>query len=166
MSKVLTIVRHGKSDWDYDSLTDYDRPLKLRGYNDAYKMASRLRKAGNPPDQIFTSPANRALYTAIIFSRVLFDAFNRIQIKEEIYLGSYRTLLEEIKNCPDSCNHLAIFAHNPGVTNLANQFINDPVYNIPTSGYVRIEFKTDKWHDISRKYLSGYIFDYPKRTGI
>lgn len=166
MSKILTIVRHGKSDWEYDTLADFDRPLKLRGYNDAYKMASRLKKAGDIPEMIYTSPANRALYTAIIFSRVFFEAFDLIQIKEEIYLGSYRTLLEEIKKCPDHCNHLAVFAHNPGVTNLANQFVDNPIYNIPTSGYIRIEFNTDKWEEISRTNLNGYIFDYPKKTGI
>ncbi len=166
MSKILTIVRHGKSDWEYDSLTDYDRPLKLRGYNDAYKMALRLKKAGSPPEKIYTSPANRALYTAVIFSRVFFEAFDLIRIKEEIYLGSYRTLMDEIKNCPDNCNHLAIFAHNPGVTNLANQFVDEPIYNIPTSGWVRFEFNIEKWQDIARAHLNGYIFDYPKRTGI
>ena len=65
--KTLTIVRHGKSDWSNYDLADYDRPLKARGFNDAYQMALRFKETGNLPQVFITSPANRALYTSIIF---------------------------------------------------------------------------------------------------
>ncbi len=165
MSKTLSITRHGKSDWDYENLSDFDRPLKLRGYNDAYKMASHLKSTGTLPDVIYSSPANRALYTAIIFSRVFDNAFNQIQIKEDLYLASYRILLHQIKNCRNTFNHLIIFAHNPGVTDLVNHFIENPIYNLPTSGFVRLDFDVDNWKDIGPESQIGYIFDYPKKTG-
>ena len=36
--KKLIFMRHAKSDWSSESLSDYDRPLNDRGLQDAQKM--------------------------------------------------------------------------------------------------------------------------------
>ena len=66
--KKLTLIRHGKSSWNYD-VSDRDRPLLERGINDAYLVASALKEP--VVDAVFSSPANRALHTCNIFLRVL-----------------------------------------------------------------------------------------------
>jgi len=161
--KTLTIVRHGKSDWSNYELADYDRPLKARGFNDAYQMALRFKETGNLPQVFITSPANRALYTSIIFSRVLFNDFDNIKINDDLYLASPRTILTTIKELSNNYDHIAIFGHNPGVTSFANDFISDYIDNIPTSGFVRLDFDTSEWNQIKADTLQNYVFDYPKR---
>ena len=41
--KILYIVRHAKSSWNYEYIKDIDRPLKKRGINDAYYMSELLQ---------------------------------------------------------------------------------------------------------------------------
>ena len=161
--KTLTIVRHGKSDWSNFNLADYDRPLKARGFTEAYKMAERLKESGDPPQIFYASPANRALYTSIIFSRVIYSQFDNLIINEGLYLASARTMLNIVKQTPEKYTHLALFGHNPGVTSFANGFISNHIDNIPTSGFVKLEFDVIHWNEISAGNLLDYIFDYPKR---
>ena len=66
--KTVLFVRHGKSSWDYE-VNDRDRPLKERGVNDAYAVSSEFKKMEIAVDFVYSSPANRALHTAVIFSR-------------------------------------------------------------------------------------------------
>ena len=90
--KTLFIVRHGKSEWGYDDVSDIDRSLKERGINDGYEMAGRLLKKKNIPELIITSTATRASHSALIFSRVL-------HMREESLIFSkdlYRAGTEEI----------------------------------------------------------------------
>lgn len=161
--KTLTIVRHGKSDWSNYDLADYDRPLKARGFNDAYRMAEKLKESGTLPQVFYTSPANRALYTSIIFSRVIYSQFDNLIINESLYLASARTMLNIVKRTPEKYTHLALFGHNPGVTSLANEFISNYIDNIPTSGFVKLEFDVSHWKEISAGNLLESVFDYPKR---
>ncbi len=109
--KTLSIVRHGKSDWSNYDLADYDRPLKARGFTDAYKMALRYKELGELPQVFYPSPANRALYTSIIFSRVLFNQFDNILIDEDLYLASTRTILNTVMRTPEEYNNIALFGH-------------------------------------------------------
>lgn len=67
--KTLYLIRHAKSSWNIPSLSDIDRPLNERGYNDAHIMSNRLCKPKNST-VIITSPAIRALSTALIFARI------------------------------------------------------------------------------------------------
>jgi phosphohistidine phosphatase len=55
--KVLFIGRHAKSSWDFPDRDDIDRPLADRGLRDAYDMAGRMKKRGEMPEHIISSPA-------------------------------------------------------------------------------------------------------------
>ncbi len=163
MDKILTIVRHGKSDWSYDGLADFDRPLKARAYSDGYRMAGILKTMEPVPDLLLTSPANRASYTAIIYSRVLYGNFEKLKINEDLYLAGARSILNIVRNCGEDVAHLAIFGHNPGFTELANSFLKEYLENIPTSGFVRLTFRAGNWSDISQDALLDHRFEYPKK---
>src|SRR5438105_2563513 len=54
--KILTLIRHAKSNWDDTALTDKERPLNKRGLHDAPAMGKRLAKHGVRPDLILSSP--------------------------------------------------------------------------------------------------------------
>ena len=44
--KDLYLVRHGKSTWDTENISDIDRPLKEQGISDGYKLAGKLLSQG------------------------------------------------------------------------------------------------------------------------
>ncbi len=162
--KLLFIVRHGKSTWDYPAVSDIDRPLKDRGIKDAYEMANRVLKNAILPDAVISSPAARALHTAIIFSRVLNFPADEIIINQDIYLAEYLEIMSVITSTDDSRKSLMIFGHNPGFTELANYLSRLNIDNIPTAGLVMLRFKADSWKGIGRKCLSSEFFDSPHNS--
>jgi len=161
--KTLHIVRHGKSSWDYENISDIDRPLSPRGINNAYLMAKKLSERKVEPDRFITSPANRALYTSIIFSRVLKFPYEKIQISDSIYMGSTDDLVELIRSQDKSVTNLLIFGHNPAFTALANQLMENYLDNIPTAGIVSLTYSIESWDQIGKTSPSKDFFDYPKR---
>jgi phosphohistidine phosphatase len=160
--KTLFIVRHGKSDWEYDDVSDIDRSLKERGINDGYEMAERIRKKGLTPDLIITSTATRASHTALIFSRVLDMEEETVVFSRDLYLAGTDDILSVIFGVDDSIDKLMIFGHNPGFTYLANQLSNMQIMNVPTTGMVILNFNVEKWTEISRDKIVSEEFDYPK----
>jgi phosphohistidine phosphatase len=159
--KSLFIVRHGKSGWDYPSLADIDRPLIDRGIIDGYDIANRILKKGFIPEMIVTSPAIRALHTATIFARVIGIAPDKISIIEDLYLAEAHEILSVIADTDDECESLMIFGHNPGFTDLANKLSGLKLENLPTTGLVLLNFKTDSWKGISKKCVLSEFFDSP-----
>lgn len=161
--KNLHIVRHGKSSWDFENISDIDRPLSPRGINNAYLMAKKLSERKVSPDLFITSPANRALYTSIIFSRVLKFPYENIRISDSIYMGYTDDLLDLIRSQDNALSTIFIFGHNPAFTALANQLMDHYLDNIPTAGVVSLSFETGEWEQIGRKAPASDFFDYPKR---
>jgi phosphohistidine phosphatase len=164
MSKKLYIVRHAKSSWDYEDISDIDRPLSLRGINDAGLMADRLKSRRNIPSLIMTSPACRALHTATIFARTFNLPWEQLRIVEKMYPGSVDDMLKILEKVENSYPSVMIFGHNPAFTEFANYFLSQPVDNVPTAGVVALNFPGDNWKDL--KHLQPVIedFDFPKKV--
>lgn len=162
--KTLFIVRHGKSTWDYPGVADIDRPLKDKGISDAYEMAKRIAVKNICPDSIISSPAARALHTAIIFSRVFDFPADEIIINQDLYLAEIQEIMSVITATDDSRKSLMIFGHNPGFTDLADYLSTLNIENVPTTGLVQLKFKTESWKGISKKSLTGEFFDFPQNS--
>lgn len=161
--KTLHIVRHGKSSWDYENISDIDRPLSPRGIDNAYLMAKKLSERKVHPDRFITSPANRALYTAIIFSRILKFPYDQIHIEDRIYSGYTDDLIELIRKQDKSVSNLLVFGHNPSFTVFANQLMDHYLENIPTAGIVSLNYEIESWDQIGKTAPVKDFFDYPKR---
>lgn len=159
--KILFIVRHGKSGWDYTGIEDIDRPLIERGIRDAHTMAEKLVKRGILPDCIISSPAIRAAHTAIIFSRVTGFPEKDIKLDEDLYLAETNDILKVVSGTEKTFNALMIFGHNPGFTELVNYLSGFRLDNLPTAGLVMLKFKTDSWKEINKKNLISEFFDSP-----
>ena len=106
MSKNLYIVRHGKSSMDIGDVQDIDRPLKDRGIFDGYSMSARMLKEGKIPELIISSPAIRALHTAIIFARNLKYPLIKIELNKDIYMAEMNTILNIIAQSDDKIQSL------------------------------------------------------------
>ena len=161
--KTLHIVRHGKSSWDYENISDIDRPLSPRGIDNAYLMAKKFSERKLRPDRFLTSPANRALYTSIIFSRILKFPYNQISIEDGIYTGYTDELVGLIRRQDNSVSNLLIFGHNPAFTVFANQLMDHYLDNIPTAGIVSLNYEIESWDQVGKTAPVKDFFDYPKR---
>lgn len=157
MMKKLIMVRHGKSSWEYD-VADRDRPLKERGINDAHLVSKTFLKDRPAIDFVFSSPANRALHTAMIFSRNLKFDLQKVQIVDDLYDFSGAAVQSFLKTLDDSINAVMIFGHNYAFTNLANTWGDRYIENVTTSGLVQIRFEQTTWESISKGKTEQVIF--------
>lgn len=163
MERKLFIIRHGKSSWDNQGLDDFDRPLAERGIRSATDMAHRLNDLGLVPELILSSPANRALNTALIMSKIWGLEASTLQIHDPIYMAYISEIEQIVAEVPSEIRHLAIFGHNPTFTMYANIFLEEPLDNLPTAGVVIVTLETKGWERIGRSHVKGTYFDYPKR---
>lgn len=146
--KNIILVRHGKSSWDYE-VSDKDRPLLQRGIKDGHLVANEFKNRMVAVDAVFSSPANRALHTCMIFMRILKYPFNKLQVVHNLYDFSGDAVVQFVEELPDHLNTVMIFGHNEAFTHIANSWGNMHIDNVPTSGLVHIEFNEDKWADVA-----------------
>jgi len=143
-------------------LTDFDRTLNARGLRNAPEMAIRLKERGLIPEAVVASPAVRARTTAEIFCTEWDYAVSDILFKEEIYEASPSALLRVINELDDRYDSVALFGHNPGLTEIIVDLCNSDLYNLPTCGVVQIAFPFESWAMVSRQTGEQLLFDYPK----
>lgn len=155
--KHLILVRHGKSSWEY-AVSDKDRPLKERGVNDALLVSDMLRKQNLNIDFSFSSPANRALHTGMIFLRQLEYDISKFQISNKLYDFSGESAMSFIKNLDNKLNTVLIFGHNYAFTHIVNSLGNTYIENVPTSGLVQLSFNENSWSTITKGLTKQIIF--------
>ncbi len=159
--KTLFIVRHAKSSWTDRALADVDRPLKGRGVNDAYSTSEWLRQNDTIPQLIISSPATRALHTAMIFARNFDIDFSAIRIDAKLYEGNAKHYVKCINAIDDRVSSAMVFGHNPSITSFTNRLADRSVTHVPTTGVACLTFDVKQWQDVQSEGKLLF-FDYPK----
>lgn len=160
--KKLLLIRHAKSDWNDPSQKDFDRPINERGKRDAPLMAHRLLDKKISVDAFISSPAKRARKTAEIFVNEFNRKKEEIIFSESLYLAVADVFFDVISKTPNEFISIAVFSHNPGITDFANLITNARIDNIPTCGIFAMKIKTDSWRDFKNAKKEFWFFDYPK----
>ena len=159
--KSLVIIRHAKAETTF-TLNDFERSLNDRGKADAPTMAKRLHKKIKI-DAFVSSPAKRTKKTAEFFA----DAFG-IDEKNIIYISAlYQApvgvFFEVVSALADRVDSVAIVAHNPGITDFANQLIPEArLDNMPTCSVFAVRADVDQWSDFGKAKREFLFFDSPK----
>jgi phosphohistidine phosphatase len=160
--KSLLVVRHAKSSWEWEDKSDFDRPLNDRGKRDAPLMAQRLVTLGAIPDLLVSSPAKRARKTAELFATELGYPAAGIVFKPELYHAPHPIFYEVIKTLDDTENVVALFSHNPGITEFVSGLTDIRIDNMPTCGVFAVHIAIDHWSDFRAAPKTFWFFDYPK----
>ncbi len=160
--KTLLLIRHAKSSWESSVTLDFERPLNERGKNDAPKMAERLLDKKISIDAFVSSPAKRAQKTAEIFMKKYGAAHEKLTLIPSLYEASVDDFYRAVEQLPDEDSSIALFAHNPGITDFINSLDCSPVYNMPTCAIYAFKIKTKHWKEIRTADKEFLFFDYPK----
>jgi phosphohistidine phosphatase len=111
-------------------------------------MAQLLSEAGIKPDILVSSPAKRALTTALFFAEALNIDAAEVVRELSIYEAIPTEILRIISDLPESAQTAVLFGHNPTFTEVANRFVeNDFIDNIPTCGIVKINSTATSWRE-------------------
>lgn len=161
--KKLFIVRHAKSSWGDFTIPDFDRPLNDRGKRDAPMMAKRLLNKDIEIDLFVSSPAKRAKKTCQAFCEVYKRDKDEILFVEELYHASVETFFKTIASLKNKYDAVAIFSHNPGITDFVNALQTGKlVDNMPTCAVFEVEIEAGSWADFATAKKNFISFDFPK----
>ncbi len=160
--KTILLVRHAKSAWGNPSLSDFERALTDRGKTDAKMMAKRVEERAIKIDALISSSAKRAKKTAKIFMKELKIDKKNLQLKDSLYEASVKDFYGAAENLNDIDNTVALFSHNPGITEFINSLDCQPVYEMPTCAIYALRINTKYWKDFPEAKKEFLFFDYPK----
>lgn len=160
--KTLILVRHAKSSWADAGTDDFDRPLNDRGKADAPLMAKRLQERLSAVDLFVASPARRALKTAKLFAKVFEVDKEDVLQDQSLYLAPASAYFKAAAGLSDDKNTVALFGHNPGITEAANMLCGVKIDDMPTCSLFAVAAAIDKWADFMAAPKQFLFFDYPK----
>ena len=159
--KSLLLIRHAKSSWDLD-VDDFDRPLNHRGQHDAPLMAKRLKRREIKIDGFISSPAKRALATAGFFAEEYDVKLKDIVTVPDLYEPTIEAFYNAINDLDDDLKTVAIFSHNPAITNFANKLTSFMIDDMPTCAVFAVKGDGKKWKEFISEEKKFWFFDYPK----
>jgi phosphohistidine phosphatase len=163
--KQLIFVRHGKAEEGLSAISDFERSLTLKGKVVSRYMACELKKKEKSPGIILTSPAFRALETALIFADEFGVDASAVVIKTELYSEINMDIFHDIlSGLDEDAKVITMFGHNPSFTEIANSLSNKGCDLIPKSGIVCISFNINKWSEVEQKKGKTEYFINPEKT--
>ncbi len=122
----LIIMRHAKSDWSEEHLSDFERPLTDRGRKAAKRMGKWLEHRHYHVDRIICSPALRAKQTCQIITEQIKLSQHNILFDIGIYDASLNNLVSLIDRYAKGIHTLLLIGHNPGLDQLLGYLSQDP----------------------------------------
>lgn len=171
--KTLTLLRHAKSGWDDPVSRDFDRPLNPKGRRAAALVGRHLRQRGFAFDHVVASPALRVQQTleevASGYGRALDPNWDR-----RIYLASAATLLDVVRELPDTVGSALLTGHNPGLEDLVLLLVPDLAAEskagprgaveekYPTASIAELHLRIDRWADIAPGGAELHGFTRPR----
>ena len=147
--KILLLLRHAKSSWKDESLSDFDRPLNERGRKAAHAIARYIRKQKMMPDLVLSSPAVRARETTgLITTTAKLTA--EIRYDQRIYEADAPRLVHIISQIEDNFGSVLLVGHNPGIEDLLG-LLTGSSQHMPTAALAKIRLEgADDWSEISQ----------------
>lgn len=157
--KTLLLMRHGKSSWKDEDLSDHERPLKKRGQKDSKRIAKELEKNSLIPDIILSSTAVRARETVGILVEKL-DYQKQVLFSDELYMGEPQDFINILSKLSNDYNTVLMVGHNPGMEAYL-QIIDGEIEALPTGGLGHLVLVLDDWKDITFETM-GDLIDFWK----
>lgn len=149
--KKLIFVRHSKAEEPTPDISDFERSLTVKGKVLSNAMALKLKEKEKSAGVILTSPAFRALETALIFAGVFRIPSAEILISGNMYYKfNLQTLLQDLTRIKEDVELVTLFGHNPSFTDLAGSLSRDGCDAMQKCAIVGISFKISTWSEINR----------------
>ena len=85
-----------------------------------------------------------------------------IKLVEGLYGATQSEFLHAIRDINNKYKTVALFSHNPGITDFASSLTNVRIDDMPTCAVFALKIKTDNWNDFANAEKNFLFFDYPK----
>jgi phosphohistidine phosphatase len=140
-TRTMYVLRHTKSSWDDDTVSDYDRPLAARGLRDGKRLARYIAGANLRPDVVLCSSARRAQETLAQIAHSLGTPV--VRMLDELYGADVADVIELVQKLDDAHTSVLIIGHNPCLAELAQT-----TEKFPTGTLATLRWDADVWDDL------------------
>lgn len=147
--RTIYLIRHGKAGWGDMGTTDRERKLEPQGIAESKRLGQQLMNSGIRVDLMVSSDAVRAWQTAIVLAETIGYQKDKIKKESLLYLADEDRFLDELLVLPDEIKSVIFVAHNPGLTDFVNQYLEPPVHAMPPSALVGLRFRANHWNEIT-----------------
>jgi len=145
--RTLYLLRHAKSSWNDETLSDFDRPLKKRGKEASKLVGQLIRKEMLSDLLVVSSPAQRTRETTkIVLKNASLDP--EVRFDPQIYEAELAGLLEVLGRIESDRECVMIVGHNPGMENLL-RLLTGASREMPTAALAKIKLNTESWKSLS-----------------
>ncbi|OZB14614.1 MAG: histidine phosphatase [Marinobacter sp. 34-60-7] len=164
--KHLFLVRHAKSSWDDDNLSDRERPLNGRGEQQLAPLARALRLSGGLSGVVYASDAMRAQMT-LTGLQTHCRALSAIT-EPALYTFDHKRLAAWLQGMDNQQDRVTLVAHNPALLELTAWLVKHAPFELPTASFVHLVLPIRRWQDISKHvgkletFLTPKDFSYPQ----
>jgi phosphohistidine phosphatase len=140
-ARTMYVLRHTKSSWDDESLSDFDRPLAPRGLRDGKRLARHIAEAHVRPDVVLCSSARRAQETLAQIAHSLGTPV--IRMLDELYGADVADVIRFVHALDNAHSSVLVIGHNPCVAELAQT-----AEKFPTGALATLRFDAESWDDL------------------
>jgi phosphohistidine phosphatase len=154
--KRLALLRHAKSSWEEPNADDFDRPLNERGWKAARRIGRELKQRKITFDIALASAAARVRETLDGVQEGYGEFAFELRFDGRIYMALPSTLLDLVRELPDSAEAALIVGHNPGLERLVVSLTRDDESHLrrrvqekfPTGALAVLELRANSWKDV------------------
>ena len=147
--KKIIFIRHGRAEDSSSGISDFDRSLTVKGKIISKEMARRLMEKEKNPGLMITSPAFRALETALIFAAEFIIKPENVRIDSNLYYKpGIKHLFELLQSVDDEIDAITLFGHNPSFTEMPDRLCMDGCEFLTKTSIVCISFRTKTWSGV------------------
>ena len=129
-------------------VNDINRPLSQSGIERIQKKSYQKRDFFIDAEVIISSPAIRALHTAVIVIRELGISMEKLIIDEQLYTFSGFSIIDYVYALDERWSKVVLVGHNPAFTEVINHFSDVSINQLKTSGFAKISFNEDQWSNL------------------
>lgn len=159
--KHIIFIRHAKASKGDSKTKDFDRPLTVKGRQDALEMSKKLKALNIRPELVVCSNSKRTMETAMVYARNHSIETQGLLRLYHAMPETYESVLQELD---DSINTVIVVGHNPGISFIADIANPGKTTNLPTCGMIITEISIDTWADCTLKDLNLLSIEVPSET--
>lgn len=159
--KRIIFIRHERAQESEIEIPDFERSLTRKGKKNARDISKKIIKQGIQTDIIFSSPAFRALETAMIYARNFNYSTENIVIQDDLYSAFYlEKCLRFVKSIDNNIDTITFVGHNPYISEIAFDLCEDFYNKIPRGGVVIIDFNISDWKELMERSGTLKLFEH------
>ena len=149
-------MRHAKSDWKTNALSDHDRPLNQRGKRDAPLIAERMLELHWEPQLVISSDSLRTQETWQRMDKIFPNRPN-IVFSPQLYHGTVEDIQAVVSTVSNEAQTVMVLGHNPGWEN-ALTFLSGESHTMTTANAALLTHAGKEWRAAIQTPASWRLF--------